>query len=723
MVGLRRLFNTGASPRSEYGLPGKTISPDLDTLSNDDSYAPSHGPSTTGLSSPFSSELGNPILSSVNHHFIGIERQFEQLHEQCHARPLSAISQLRYGAAAETNTSRPAKHVDLVEALFSSHRYRIASRSLSPTTPYNEDIAERNLHPPAPTKNPERNPRYTRIMSVMYQEDVADRNIARSKSHSSLRNSKSACDSWESEPKRRSLSRPRSVRRGRETVNTKKGDPKEARTSSAHGNLDSGSRHVSTAGRNMTLRPRVSAPDLSTESRSLRMSTGPAPVTSGNKSVARPSITVNSPGNEQPVDALALQHPPRPTLSRPGSRKNILDLSINTDITSSQKPAVKIDHRAIPPRTPDHRSIAQNASIAEIVHSPLPTASLTAFTPQLSPSYNVDEIMSMFKQAYNTTQATSPNHPTFETLQDAIIREINSHDAFRRVPIPDAGPPFTPPVSDESFDEVILLPPPGPSRVGRNLSERESQFSKLIRKGSSIRKRNKSISSTHNSLKSGGGGGDKSSKRDSQSSRIKRRHTYAQPPSAEWIQSIQSGDPIASRTTSNPTSPPNAQMGSLQQQQQPPQRPVFRSHLKRKSDPVPPSPGFADFTSQPEYPGYQIGIDHPHHHSYPGASQAAAAQAQVRRDNRAAAAEGPTTTSAAPEQQIQAIDDNNVMYIINATAPLTPLELITASQQRASSRRKNIMDRLEVPRPRSAVSFRGNKKSVPLRQSSLHREL
>jgi hypothetical protein len=407
---------------------------------------------------------------------------------------------------------------------------------------------------------------------------------------------------------------------------------------------------------------------------------------------------VNRPGNEQPGNA---SQPPRPTLSRPGSRKNILDLSIDTDITSSQKPAVKVDHRVIPPRTPTHRSIAQNASIAEIVHSPLPTATLTALTPQLSPSYNVDEIMNMFKQAYNTTQATSPNHPTFETLQDAIIREINSHDAFRTVSVPDAGPPFTPPASDESFDEVILLPPPGPSRVNRHLSEKESQLSKLMRKGSSIRKRTKSISSTHN-----GKGGEKSVKRDPQSSRIRRRHTYAQPPSAGWIQSMQSDDLAAGRT-SNPTSADAHHTGSQQQ------RPFFRSHLKRKSDPVPPSPGFADFASQPEYPGYQMRTEHPHH-SYPGASHATV---QTRDRDRRAAEEG----SAHSPEQMRAVDDNNVLYILNATAPLTPLELITASQR--VSKRKIIMNKLEVPRPRSAVSFRTNKKSVPLRQSSLHREL
>ncbi|KKA25657.1 hypothetical protein T310_0297 [Rasamsonia emersonii CBS 393.64] len=606
MVGLKKFFNT--SPRSGRNDPRGPAAQDLNSSSgsSDVSYAASAASSTPGARSPFSPDLKHAARLDANHHFLGIERQFERLHEQFRSRPLSSISQLRYNST-DAWTTRAPRHVDVIEALFSSHRYRMPSKSLSPTTPYNEDVADRNLQSP-PHRTPERNA-YSRIVSQIYQEDVADRNIAKSISNASLRSSQSSQKAWKSQPVTGHVPGSESMRRGQRNRELH-GTP---RTSSSFENLhhtsqspedNVGTRSLSRT--ETTLRPQVSAPNLSGDRgfrRSLVTSaSGGSDNSAGNESTDRPEMVhvSPSPGDEQAAkeDAKRTQtrdsarlspddtgrDASRPDSSRPASRRKARDLSINVELASSQKPAIKIEHCEAQPQISDHPSIAQNASIAEIVNSPLPAASPSPLTPppQQSPSYNVEEIMNMFKQAYISTQATSPN-PTFETLQDAIIREINSHDAFRRVPVPDQGPPFTPPASQEGFEEEILQPPPGPSRSARNSAERESQFSKLIRKAPSIRRRGKSLSSTNNNPKSQ----DKTPKRENQSSRAKRRHTYAQPPSADWIRTFQSNDP---QTTGPATTrPPDVPAENHHQ------RPFFKHHLKRKSDPVPPSPGIEGF--------------------------------------------------------------------------------------------------------------------------------
>ncbi|KAL1969694.1 hypothetical protein VTN77DRAFT_8247 [Rasamsonia byssochlamydoides] len=691
MVGLKSLFNTGASPRSGKNTPGTPASQDRSPLSsvNDVSSASSAGRSTPGATSLFSPDSKRPALLGVNHHFLGIERQLERLNDQFHSRPLSSISQFRYDPT-NSWTARPPRHVDVIDALFSSHRYRIGSRSLSPTTPYNEDVADRNLHHPPVQRTTERKA-YSR-RSVIYQEDVADRNIASSSSLSSQK-------AW----KPQSGAGPESMRRGQGTLNVRsrklRGAPRTTSYENLHHEDNFGTKRLSRT--ETSLRPQVSAPDLTGKRgfrRTLVTSTSDSSdISTRNGSTERPDEqSINEDSNRTqtrdsvaPSSNVSVRDANTPDSSRPVSRKNVRDLSINTELASLQKPSIKIEHCAAQEPITNHRSIAQNASIAEIVNSPLPDASPSPVTPQPSPSYNVDEIMNMFKQAYITTQAASPERPTFETLQDAIVREINSHDAFRRVPVPDPGPPFTPPASQEAFDEDVLQPPPGPSRSSRNPAERESQFSKLIRKGPSLRKRGKSFSSTNN-LKSH----EKTSKRESQSSAAKRRHTYAQPPSADLIQAFRSNDP--GTTEAATTRPPVPQVESQHQ------RPFYKYHLKRKSDPAPPSPGIGEFSKlrapQPNNQNNRqsLVIDmtwgnredaRPHHHT----------------------------------EQITAVDDNNVTYILNATEPLTtPFELITASQK--ASKGRGVIERLEVHRSRSTPPVQMSKRPIPLRGSSLHME-
>jgi hypothetical protein len=377
----------------------------------------------------------------------------------------------------------------------------------------------------------------------------------------------------------------------------------------------------------------------------------------------------------------------RPSLSRAGSNKNVLDLSIDTGITASKKPSIKIEHRVIQPPTPKNLAVPQAASIAEIVNSPLPTDTPSPFIPEFSHNYSADEIMNMFKQAYISTQVATPGHPTFETLQDAIIREINSHDAFQTVPVPTTEPPFTPPASDYSFDETILLPPPGPSLTRKDQTEKEGQLSKRIRRGSFARNRGKSISSTK--------GGEKNLKKEKGSFISKRRHTYAQPPTPDWLRSLQ--PPINPPAGATFLAPINSKP------QIPPRHPY---HVKRNSDPVPPSPSFMAFVpteSQPEYPGYQVPT--PIKFAFTSARRVSSNRVDGRKEQARA-------------QEFTAVDSNNVMYILNPKESVTPLDLINASQQGYGSRQKLTL--MPFQGHGSKQSWDNSRATrVPMRKSSL----
>jgi hypothetical protein len=144
----------------------------------------------------------------------------------------------------------------------------------------------------------------------------------------------------------------------------------------------------------------------------------------------------NSPDLEQKSDSKAAATPQRegvskhllpPSTSRPSSRRNVRDLSIDTKLAAPQKLFVKVGcHPVDAPASTSRRE--SSASTAEIVNTPASVASSTGTSPRAA-SYNINEIMDLFKDAYASSQMTNPN-PTFESLQDAIVREINSHDAL-----------------------------------------------------------------------------------------------------------------------------------------------------------------------------------------------------------------------------------------------------------------------------------------------------
>lgn len=673
MVGLKRFFHSGASPNAG-ATPNVTVSRDTSSPFN------SNGPSSSSPITP----VTPAALPDLNQHFEGIERQFEELHESFYNRTLSSLRQFRYNGSKSPSPSRSSRHVDVIEALFSGHRYRMSPTSLSPSTPYNEDVADRNLHT-LPKLVP-RSPGYAPTMSTLYQEDVADRNMTTSPSSQYGARSHS------------SASRPESTR-GRGSKPASRG--RYAGSSQSHSRPSSEARIrsnmvTSSPSSRPALKPQASAPDMrSPQIRTPDLASFPRPPTSsGPRNSAEkattdrpPTIDVTRLRPERAEKGLSL--PKRPGLSRAGSSKNVLDLSIDTGITVSKKPSIKIEHRVIRPPTPNNLAVPQSVSIAEIVNSPLPTGTPSPFTAEFSHGYNADEIMNMFKQAYMSTQVATPGHPTFETLQDAIIREINSHDAFQSVPVPTADPPFTPPASDNSFDETILLPPPGPSRPRKDQTDKEGQLSKRIRRGSFARNRGKSISSTK--------GGEKPPKKEKEplSFISKRRHTYAQPPTPDWLRSLQ--PPVDSPAGATYLAPINPRP------QIPPRHPY---HVKRNSDPVPPSPNFMAFIpaeSQPEYPGYQVTT--PIKFAFTSAGRV------------------PTRVEGRKEQiraqEFAAVDGNNVMYILNPKDSVTPLDIINASQQEHGTRQSLTLMPFqghgsnEIPRDNSRTT------RVPLRKSSL----
>ncbi|EEA24415.1 hypothetical protein TMatcc_007510 [Talaromyces marneffei ATCC 18224] len=682
MATFKKLFSA-ASPREEV----QSVS--SQQYANQYTNSPTRDPRTPA--SPYTYPLQSQSKQDVNRHYEGIERQFEQLHETFYSRTLASLRQFRYTKAGESSDQKN-RYIDVVEALFSNHRYQMSStRSMSPITPYNEDIADRNI---IAQHFPQLNPQYSRPISGLYQEDVADRNISRSKSNPIYKGPRSSRLSVRSDDYEEKASSSRSKSQTRSH---------EPRTSYPPANLTkSPSRDVAVElpipekdqRRGQTLlRPQASAPDLSmVEIKTPDLASFPRPPTSGadtvveepskepekmpekaspksprklsgkalekaiekalaeeeavtdNSSVCsgRPSSDIEMSDSRQPADA-------KSSTSSRTSKKNVRDLIINTDITAIKKPSIRIEHCAIQPPTPRNPvPIPQNASIDEIVHSPLLTVGPNHLTAQPSPALDIDDLMKIFKQAYNnTTQKPNPPYPTFETLQEIIIREINSHDAFRKVPVPN-DLLVTPPSSENSVHDDILLPPPGPSRV-KPLLEKESPLSRLIRRRSNNGLQGRSSPApntspiktssppnsppTYTNYNSQSTEADiylaptkKTASRDTQPFiPRRRRHTYGEPltpsrtsaPMSQQRQQLQLQSQPHQRPQSRPLPPAHTSSASISSSSsfslfpatKPIPQPRYKNHFKRKSDPVPPSPHFTEFipmdaATPPIYPSY-----------------------------------------------------------------------------------------------------------------------
>ena len=483
-------------------------------------------------------------------------------------RAPSALSGPRAESRTSSRLTNRSGHIDLVDALFTSHRYQMENaRTMSPTTPYNEDIAERNMARFFRLRS--KGQLTSRLISALCQEDVADRNISQSlKGSRSFHRPTSRTSATQTSPTLR-----RARRRDLAGHPQTKADPKPGRPavleglrSVSHSQLD----HAVAAREQWRPRPRLrsqrSAPDLS-RARQSRDQTTEQKVASSVAHLNVPPIykqgkrMSNTPLPDSPTipippprqEKATTEKKPRPKTppsrcsslksnssspsasSMSSGRKNVRDLSINTDLARA-KPTRKISHRAIQPPTPSNADTRQNPSIAEVMNSPLPPEVPASISPVPISSEKIAEIMNMFHQAYASTKALT-QHPTFETLQDAIIREINSHEAFQKVPVPDPGPPFIPSSTQDSVDRTSNSSRSSGAPLARSLSAKESQLTRLMRRGprhSRSSESNKSLSSTVFPI-----GFEKRTK-SRQGSGHRRRHTDAPPPSPRFFDAEES---------------------------------------------------------------------------------------------------------------------------------------------------------------------------------------
>ncbi|KAH8429576.1 uncharacterized protein LDX57_007244 [Aspergillus melleus] len=634
MVALRRLF------QAERGL-----SMDHSERESRESSLPQNDTHSAKAASPLGGQ----------NHFQRIEKEFETMHDQLQTQPLSPWSQVPPSRGSMRPKERNPRHVDLLDALFSSHRYQIQSTtSLSPITPYNEDIAERNM-----TRFLQEQPRkknmYARFLSALYQEDVAERNITKSRRRSrSL--SRTRVGEPEGQDNGSSHSRSKIERNSREITSPR--SMNDAHSASAKERVPS----VSNSLKHQNSAPNLSAERASAPDGAARSSPdGYLGVPPAHKQGVTWS---NTPLPDSPTIPVTMRHEnmnenrpihnrsssssrgsgsSRPSLYRSplisprlGSKKNIRDLSINTELAAHGRSNAKITHRAIQPPTPNTLE-RQNPSIAEVMNSPLPAGTPTSISP-LPQSKRIEEIMDMFRKAHSASQAITP-HPTFETLQDAIIREINSHEAFQRVPPPEQGPPFTPSPSQKTFKQGH----------NRTRSLKDGQFSKLARRGSVQKHARSKSSETRKSIST------------SVSPKVfRRRHTDAPPPSPGFFETSETG-----RESSE------EQMTYMD--------------LLLRSEKHSPNPGSKSTISPPPMPER---------------SKTAPSVLHLRAQTSVSSSEGRSSFSAddsdeeviqlpsvgIPCVQIQGVDENNVSYVTGPTTPQTAYRLMNWPRKSNKSR-------------------------------------
>ncbi|GIJ89263.1 hypothetical protein Asppvi_008194 [Aspergillus pseudoviridinutans] len=630
----------------------------------------------------------------ADEHFQSIEKQFQELHAQMQARPLSSRSHTPSCRASSRFTPRNPRHVDLLDALFSSHRYQMQIVSaLSPTTPFNEDIAERNM-----VRFLQGQPRtkkaYTRIISALYQEDVADRNIAKNRTNkrtisrsASSRSQPASTPSGEvtqceagrqslpwanggkvtpssSRPGSSSSSQPRSLRAHRSTPNI-----------TAECTNASGEQSAPNGGGYLDIPPAHKQGDQWSNTPLPDSPTLPVPMTQGRKMGSSGEkgtleVTIRSPSTRSNDSS---------TSPRLNSKRNVRDLSINTELAARGKSTPRISHRAIQPPTPSNYDIKQNPSIAEVVNSPVSLLTPALMFP-LPPSNQKAEVMGMFKQAFNSPAGAISPHPTFETLQDAIVREINSHEAFRRVPVPETGPLFTPSPSQDTFDRDEISATRG---LIRSFSTKERQFSKLISRGSLKKHRRgserKSISTTAPATLF---------RRGSASSR-RRRHTDAPPPSPGFLDVKQDGtldDNDQPRKQEQVTymdilfraqkSPPNSRGRRSPE--------AVRGFGRTRSSGTLGSCSFSD-RSQPTPSVYYM-------RAQTCSSSSDGRNSFSADDSDEEIIQLPSTATS--RIQIQAVDDNNVTYMMENTTPRNAYRLMNwphGTHRALSSRGSSVM--------------------------------
>ena len=507
MVGLKKFFHVDNFFQSTGVDRNRTeLDGGLRVVDNSDYGGLSSGELSASDGSPDLPDAPFSQRQCVDHQYLGIEKQFEEMHEQFRSRQLTP-RHVKY-TGPRPFPSRNARHVDVLKAIFYSHREPAIPPANSPAF-YNEDIADRNLN--APQQQAEQS-QYACIVSAIYQEDVADRNILNSGSPLPSPMSGSSGPSWRF-----------NSRAGRGTIqSTPEGERHRGRKRSPVGHVQGGR-----AGSNIVtmseedLRSSARAKDSMNSSQRTRPDGLRFRSSEPNLSATPPS-TVPGQARSRPLQRPTTSHRPE------SSRKNVLDLSINTKLAAA-KPSFKIDHCAVQPPATTPIQQKSSPSLAEIVNSPLPipTPSPSMISPNATAtSYSVDEIMTMFRQAYASSQANNQN-PTFESLQNAIIREINSHDAFRELPPSSAriDPPsvYSTPVGEifknEDHNQFSESMRTNLLEEGRRLADHTRRGSPLRRRGSDTSGIERSLSGLRAKEKSGG----------PITIPRRRRHTYDQP--------------------------------------------------------------------------------------------------------------------------------------------------------------------------------------------------
>ncbi|KAJ5367138.1 hypothetical protein N7541_001079 [Penicillium brevicompactum] len=657
MAGIKRFFQDKTTrPATSLGLEGCHM---------DD---PNYG---MAIDSPARSQFeGFPSRDSqsldVAHHFEQIEKQFVDLHDRLD-RPTSSQSQLpptRYATPKVQN----GRYVDLMDALSTSERSRATTpEPLSPplTSPYNEDVAERNMTRFLRIQY-KKGFSSSRILSALYQEDVADRNIAKYSS-SGRTMSGLSCQSSPAAPGRVRLPegqkrKPKRNPAGRPTwasaENLRTGPDDKGPDPSPRANSDLGS----------SLRPQKSAPILCAEEGFIpqeaappspvqRLGVPPAhkqgkrwsntplpdsptiPIPMGDK-----SPTAEAPSVPRPFSSVSRNAslPPRsqsPQPSGPVSKKNARGLSINTQLAAKGTP--KIVHRAIQPPTPSTTNMKRPPSIAEVMSSPLPIASPIS-PPKSSARVRASELMNLFTKTYTSAHGT---HPTYESLHDAIVREVNSHEAFQRVPLPIPGPPFTP-----SAEKIELV---NASRKALGLnrsSSTASRMSKTFMKHKRSAESRRSISSSV--------GYDRLLKKVA-GSPAPRRHTDAPLPSPAFLADIKTKQSAASSLAAGE---PITYMDVLRasSEQQPVPAPLCTGPtISRKRD-------RSDSTSNitaPPHPKPDIDISLAPKTIY---CMQAHSSPSPHEDDDDDIIHLPSLLT--PRVQIEGVDENNIRYVIDASS-------------------------------------------------------
>ncbi|EGE05777.1 hypothetical protein TEQG_04785 [Trichophyton equinum CBS 127.97] len=479
--------------------------------------------------SPLAQESDSPETrpSRLRHRstpqYIGFEKQFEDLHEQLESRPPQRRSCLGHMSSPR----RTKRHVDVLEAIFSKQSlYHAPTVVPLTTTSYNEDIAERNLAGGGQEQGscPSR---YSHVISAIYQEDVADRNMVPfsppilispppGEEQVAGNNQKRAVARRVKKSQRESDSSPCEDTAALRTIASDQNIRKYPSCSGNRNELSGGKKLRADKGDNSPLRSRKSAPNFSVHPAEDEEQNPDEAFTASKKfpqarrtqdtsqaeqdceqTIERP---LSQSSNDDPKAAKestskseSQEHSSSPAhsssnrLLSPNSarrriKRNVRDLSINTQLAAPGKKFAKISKKSPLRPVPVSPCREPSATLDEIVNSPIALTSPINPSPRLT-GFTASEMLNLFKQAYASSQ-TNAARPTFESLQDAIIREINSHDAFSHI-----NPQSPSPVS------------PVPS-LTPDLSTNEKQTEKYTTRPMTVLSRTRSISSREGSLRS-----------------------------------------------------------------------------------------------------------------------------------------------------------------------------------------------------------------------------